>query len=534
MGKPSAPAAPDPTLTAQAQTASNVATADNNAALNRVNQYTPYGSSVYSVDGTTADGTPQYSQTTSLSPTQQNLLNMTQQGETTLGQTALGQLGNLQNAYSQPFSFGGPNVQSSLPNAGQIQTAIGNSGQIKTGVGDAGSIQSGLGNYGSAQTGLDTSGLPGMQSSVNNSGPSLTGQVGSGDYSSQIKQAQDAAYNAQTQYLDPQFQQGQQSLDAKLANQGLSTGNTAYDNAQKNYGLQKQSAYQGAQDAAVSAGNQEQNTLYGQALNSANFQNSANAQGYNQGLSSANLANTANQQGYNQALQSGTFANSGQGQNYTQALGAGTFSNTAQGQQYGQNLSNADFSNSAQNQQYGQNLGTAGFSNSAQNQQYGQSLSNANLNNSASAQSLQQGLGLYNQPLNSYNALATGAQVTNPTFGSVPTANQANTDVAGITNSAYQDQLAAYSAQNAGINNLFGLGGTLGGAAITKYSDRRLKREITRVGTTPGGIPTYTFKYNGDDDQEYFGVMADEVSHIDGAVIRGIDGFDRVDYSRVK
>ena len=355
IGKSSAPAAPDPVATANAQTASNVATADNNAALNRVNQYTPYGSSVYSIDGTSSDGTPQYSQTTTLSPAQQNLLNMTQQGETTLGQTALGQLGNVQNTYSSPFSYNGPNVTGTVAPTGQNTT-----------------------------------------STVNNtSGAGITSQVNGGQsYQDAMQQAQNAAYNAQTQYLDPQFQQGQQSLNASLANQGLSTGDTAYNNAQTNFANQKQQAYQGAQDAAVSAGNAEQNTLYGQGLSSATLQNQANQQGYTQGLSNATLQN------------------------------------------------------------------------SLQNQLYGQNLSNANLNNSASAQSLSQQLGLYNQPLNSYNALATGSQVTNPTFSSVPAANQANTDVAGITNSAYQNQLSAYQQQQSGINNLFGLGGSLGAAAI--------------------------------------------------------------------
>ena len=77
-----------------------------------------------------------------------------------------------------------------------------------------------------------------------------------------------------------------------------------------------------------------------------------------------------------------------------------------------------------------------------------------------------QGLTQYNQPLNTYNALMTGAQVQNPTFGNVAGVNQANTDVAGITNSAYQNQLARYNASQAGINNLFSLGGSLGAAAI--------------------------------------------------------------------
>lgn len=426
MSKPSAPAAPDPTVTAAAQTASNQATATTNAELNRVNQYTPYGSSTYNVTGTNPDGTPEYSQTTSLSQPQQNLLNMTQQGEQTLGQTALGQLSNVQSTYGQPFNASGlPQVTGSVPSAGGVQSSF------------------------------DTSNLPGITSQVN----------GGQSYQDAIQQAQNAAYQSQTQYLDPQFQQGQQSLNAQLANEGLQTGNTAYDNAQTNFANQKQQAYQGAQDAAVSAGDTEQNTLYGQGLSSANLQNSANLQGYNEAL------------------------------------------------------------------------GSAQFGNSAQQQLYGQNLSGANLQNSASAQALNQALGLYNQPLNSYNALATGAQVQSPTFSSVPTTNQAGTDVAGITNSAYQQQLAAYQQQMSGINNLFGLGGSLGAAAILApaASDRRLKRDIVRVGSTPSGIPTYLFRYNSDPEQVHFGVMADEVLPvIPEAVVVGDDGFYMVDYSRVR
>lgn len=264
--KPSAPQAPDPTATANAQTQSNIQTSTANAALNRIDQYTPYGSSTYDITGTNPDGTPEYSQTLSLSPDEQNLFNMGIQGQQTLGQTALNSLGNVQSTYGQNFN--------------------------------------------------------------------------PGNFGANVQQAQDAAYKAQTQYLDPQFAQGQQSLNAQLANQGLSTGDTAYNNAQTNFANQKQQAYQSAQDSAVNSGNQEQNTLFGQA-----------------------------------AYQ-------------------------------------------------------------------------------------------YNQPLNTYNALSTGAQVASPTFQSVPGVNQAGTDVAGITNSAYQNQLQQYQLQNQGLNNLFGLGGSLGAAAI--------------------------------------------------------------------
>lgn len=51
MGKPKAPEPPDPKETAQAQTGTNLATAQANAALGNVNQITPYGSLTYSTTG---------------------------------------------------------------------------------------------------------------------------------------------------------------------------------------------------------------------------------------------------------------------------------------------------------------------------------------------------------------------------------------------------------------------------------------------------------------------------------------------------
>lgn len=346
---------------------------------------------------------------------------MTQQGETALGQAALGGIGNLQNTFATPFSFGGPAVSGNVANSGPITSNV-----------------------------------------TNQSNAGITGQIGNGANNPwAIGQAENAAYNTQSQYLDPQFARAHQSLNAQLANQGLSSGDRGYDAAQQTLGEQENQAYGNAGNQAVLAGQNEQNTLFGQGLAGANLQNSANSQGFSQGLAAA------------------------------------------------------------------------GFGNTAQQQQYGQDYSNAGFSNTASAQALQQQLALRNQPLNEYNALASGSQVTLPQFGATNPATMAGTNVAGITQNAYQNQLQAYQQQMAGINNLFGLGGQLGAAAIVA-SDRRLKRDITRVGMTSGGIPTYTFRYNNDNNQTYFGVMADEVSHIDGAVIRGPDGYDRVDYSRVK
>lgn len=120
MGKktPKPPAAPDPVATAQAQAAMNKETAIANAELGMINQNTPYGRLTYTQRGTSATGTPQYESNIELSPEQQRLLAMTQQGDIGTTQLGLDQLGRISQAVSTPFSFAG------LPSYGETdQTA---------------------------------------------------------------------------------------------------------------------------------------------------------------------------------------------------------------------------------------------------------------------------------------------------------------------------------------------------------------------------------------------------------------------------
>lgn len=62
------------------------------------------------------------------------------------------------------------------------------------------------------------------------------------DYSS-VKDVEDAAYNAQTARLDPQWQHQGGMMDAKLANQGVAAGTEAYENAMRSFNQGKNDAY---------------------------------------------------------------------------------------------------------------------------------------------------------------------------------------------------------------------------------------------------------------------------------------------------
>jgi hypothetical protein len=64
-------------------------------------------------------------------------------------------------------------------------------------------------------------------------------------------------------------------------------------------------------------------------------------------------------------------------------------------------------------------------------------------------------------------------------------------------------------------------------------SDIRLKRDITQVGELDSGVGLYRYRYLWS-DTTYVGVMAQEIAAVKpDAVLRGADGYLRVDYGRL-
>jgi hypothetical protein len=62
------------------------------------------------------------------------------------------------------------------------------------------------------------------------------------------------------------------------------------------------------------------------------------------------------------------------------------------------------------------------------------------------------------------------------------------------------------------------------------WSDRRLKRDIRRVGTSPSGLPIYTFRYLWS-DTTYRGVMAQDMLRLRPQAVHRLGGYYWVDYS---
>ncbi|MBB5051119.1 hypothetical protein HNQ36_001073 [Afipia massiliensis] len=144
-----------------------------------------------------------------------------------------------------------------------------------------------------------------------------------------------------------------------------------------------------------------------------------------------------------------------------------------------------------------------------------------------------------NSPINEISALMSGSQVSAPSFTNTPNTSVGGVDYAGMVNNNFNAQTSQYNTavgnQNAAMGGMFGLAGTLGSAAM-KYgpglmamSDRRLKSNIVRIGTTVLDLPTYEYTIMGRRER---GVMADEVEKVmPAAVGKHWTGYRMVDYA---
>jgi hypothetical protein len=153
---------------------------------------------------------------------------------------------------------------------------------------------------------------------------------------------------------------------------------------------------------------------------------------------------------------------------------------------------------------------------------------------------LQEQAFLRNEPLNTLNAVRTGAQVTGPQFvNSAQQATTAGPDILGATQMGYNAQMGAANAQNAAnaqmTQGLF----SLGGAAL--MSDIRTKENIKHIAWLPNGLPVYTYEYKPEFKDHplaghgtHTGVMAQEVEAMyPNAVITLDNGYKAVDYGQL-
>lgn len=154
------------------------------------------------------------------------------------------------NNYSNPFGSQTSTQTGTDPATGApiYQTTIGASAPLQ------GLINNSIGAAGNStgQTQAAIFGLGGVNQQLQGLGSQINPQAAQ----QANQQGQQAAYAAQTQYLNPQFSQGQSSLESQLANQGLAPGSQAYTNAMTNFNNSKNQAYSNAANQSVLTGSQ--------------------------------------------------------------------------------------------------------------------------------------------------------------------------------------------------------------------------------------------------------------------------------------
>lgn len=159
----------------------------------------------------------------------------------------------------------------------------------------------------------------------------------------------------------------------------------------------------------------------------------------------------------------------------------------------------------------------------------------------ARQQALQEQAFLRNEPLNTLNAVRTGAQVQGPSFvNSAQQATTAGPDILGATQIGYNAQMGAANDQNAANNAMTQGLFSLGGAALMA-SDIRMKENIKHIDWLPNGLPVYTYEYKPEFKDHplaghgtHTGVMAQEVEVMyPNAVITLDNGYKAVDYGQL-
>jgi len=257
MGK--APKAPDPYATANAQAGANFTTAQQNAIMGNVNEYTPYGNKTYQQIGwdPVYDSSgkmsyaPRYQSTVQLSDDQQRLLGQQTGLQYNLGNIGLQQSSRLYNHLGTELNTEGLQGWNAGPKAAQLATTFGGQGDIRQ-----------------DQAPTDRAA---------------------------IEQAMMGRYNSDASRTNA-------SQNAQLAAQGLSPGSQGYGTIQEQQGRNRTDALQQAylasgqeSRAAQDAYNQAQNQRYSEAAGRAGFSNEALAQMFQMGGMSADRENALRQ-----------------------------------------------------------------------------------------------------------------------------------------------------------------------------------------------------------------------------------------------
>jgi len=369
MGKkstPQAPPVPDPREIAELD-----------AEFNRIDQFTPFGSLVFGGDS-------RNEATLSFSPEIQALFNQQLDVDSGLLGQALTRLGGLD-----------PN-QIDLSSFGPIQSDAGLNNLNFSGLPgiDPSMFGLGPGQQDALQRGISLEGLPEIPTDINQ----FRGDV------------EDAFFQRGRQLLNPEFQRQEESLNQRLANQGLPQGSEAFGEQSQIFGENRNRAFQDLANQSILTGGQE---------------------------ASRQLANIlgARQQGFGERL------------------GQGQFNNQAIMSEFGRNIGAFGANAQARSQLTGEQFQEGQFNNLVGQQ-------NLQNQNAGRVQALSEALGIRGNAFNELASLLGLQQVQQPGLSNFFGPGQVDT-LGGFglaQNQANANYQGALNQQQGALGGLFGLG----------------------------------------------------------------------------
>lgn len=537
---PAPPPAPDYVGAASAEAAGNMQMARYQTDANRINQVNPYGALTYDrttsfdqaaydravadwrASGGKADNMPQrnqyyrdqWTQTETLDPRIQAALDSQLQAQQERSATAAGMLDRVNSSYAQDFNP--TRLSDYLSGIPGVDTSrVGSAGTFSS---DAridpslsymgGPNTSGLGYVRGFRSGAD----------INTDGP----QFGAGRQDDYAK----AAYESQVDLLRGDMDRADTALGNKLALQGLTPGTEASDNAWAAHNDSRARQLQSLASQSVLTGNQMSQADFASELAGFRAGNEAEQQQF--GMDTGRFTNNLQQVLSNAGLRQ--QENQTQQQAFDQALARANFGNQSNLAQFG--MDQATYDNALRALQLNSDLQLRG--NTAQQQAFAQALQGYGAN-------WQQEQTLRNLPLNEMNALLTGQQVQSNNFQ--PFAQQSFVGGPNVMDAVGQraswdqgiwNQQAAQAAQGNAAT------GQAAGTAAAMYmmylmSDKRLKKNVEKVGETDGGSNIYTWDWNARGkklagNQPTIGVLAQEHPE---AARKTKSGYLAIDYSKI-
>lgn len=170
-----------------------------------------------------------------------------------------------------------------------------------------------------------------------------------------------------------------------------------------------------------------------------------------------------------------------------------------------------------------------------QNTLFNQKLAQGNFGNQTAQQNFSNQDYVRSKPIQDFaTLLGLGGTASGPQPFSGATPGVAPADLMGAyglsaqqAQNNYQAKLANQNSRNQGLAQL--------ATAAMFASDRRVKKDMTRVSERPDGIGVWTYRYKTDTDDAplRIGVMADEVERVIPGAVAEIDGVKHVDYGQL-